>query len=157
MAIVTATKAAILEVLAATPDLATVDRRWAPPTEGEDYAQEPEAVFFDTTEFGDDWSALGAGAGAGRRQKTYRITIVVLVAQSGDDPQATEERAEHIWELVEDALRTDVFAGPASILRAAGVQQFDDINGTQGPGVWGPNQWAARVDGRVTFTATSTS
>ena len=153
-----AVKAAILTILTADSDLNTVDKRWAPPTEAEDYAQEPEAIYFGDTEIVDDnWASLGKSAGTGRRRETYRVTITVLVAQTGDNPQAAEERAWNLWGQVADDLRTDLFAGtPAgstSLLVAAGARQFDQITATQTTGVWGPQQWAARIDGRVTLTA----
>ena len=153
-------KAAILTVLGNDVDLAAVDRRWAPPTESEDYGQDPESIFFGDVEIVDDnWSQIGRADGQGRRRESYWVAITVLVAQTGDDPQAAETRAWAIWTMVRENIRTDLFAGtPAgadSELRDAGVYQFDQITARQSTGVWSPQMWAARVDGRILFLAQS--
>lgn len=155
-----ACKSAVLTILDADAALDTVDLRWAPPTENEDFSQVNEAIFFGDTEILDDnWSSLGKYTGMGRRKETYRLTITAWVAQFGDEPRTVEERVWAIWADITEALRTDLFAGTphgsASLLRAAGVQQFDQITALQSTGVFSPQQWGSRVDGRVTFTATT--
>lgn len=153
-----ACKAAILEILAADTDLASVDRRWSPPTENEDVPAGGEAIFFGTTRIIDsNWSSLGKSTGQGVRRESYRLTITVWVTQFGDDPQATEERCWALWAEVEADLRTDLFAGTpagsASLLRAAGVTKFDQITADQTTGVFAPQQWGARIDALVTCDA----
>jgi hypothetical protein len=154
---VPACKAAILTVLGAAGALTGVDRRWSPPTEGEDYNLTNEKIFFGDTEILDDnWTALGNF----QRRETYRLTISAWVAQEGDDPQATETRVWAIWAAVQNALVADLQAGvpkgSASLLRAAGVRQFDQITALQSTGVFSPEAWGAKVDGRITFIADTT-
>jgi len=150
-----ACKAAVLAILNADTDFDAVDKRWSPPTESEDVAVGGEAVFFGDTEIVDsNWASLGKSQGQGVRNETYRLAITVWVAQYGDDPQIVEERAWALWGDVEDALRTDLFAGTPqgseSLIRAAGVTQFDQITALQSTGVFGPQQWGARIDAKVT-------
>jgi hypothetical protein len=153
MSVIPAVKAAILEVLGNEATLDTVDKRWAPPTEAEDYAQEPEAIYLSDSEIvEDDWADVTRGLGTGRRRQVFRVNVSVLVAQTGDDPQTAEERAWVIYGIAETALRTDLF-GASSVIRAAGVLQFDDISAFQTTGVWGPQQWACRIDMRLFFQA----
>lgn len=142
-----ACKQAILTILGTVPDLATVDQRWAPPTEETDVSD--EMLWLGDTEIVDDnWAALGNG----RRRETYRVAVTVWVRNWGDDPQTVEQRAWAIWADVANALRTDIRAAP-STLRSAGVRQFDQITATQTNGVAGPQQWGARIDARITFIA----
>jgi hypothetical protein len=151
-----ACKAAILTILAADTDLASVDRRWSPPTENEDVPVGLEAIFFGDTEIVDDnWASLGSSQGAGRRRENYRLMITVWVAQFGDDPQAAEQRAWDLWSQVYSDLRVDLFTQGGSQLRTAGVQTMGQITALQSTGVFSPSQWGARVDARVTFTATT--
>lgn len=150
-------KDAILAVLAAVGGLTTVDRRWSPPTEGEDYNLTNEKIFFGDTEILDEnWSRLGQG----NRRETYRLTISVWVAQEGDDPRAAELRVWALWKFVRIALVADLFAGnpqgSASLIRAAGVRQFDQITALQSTGVFSPEAWGSKVDGRITFIADTT-
>jgi hypothetical protein len=153
MSHIPALKAAILEVIGNEATLNTVDQRWAPPTEAEDYQQEPEAIYFGDTEIvEDDWADVTPGLGTGRRQQVYRISIGILVARTGDDAQGPEERAWEIYGIVENALRTDIFSAPSTI-RAAGPLQFNDISAFATTGVWGPQQWACRIDMRLFFQA----
>jgi len=143
-------KAAILAILNADAGLAGVDRRWSPPTEGEDYSAVNEKIFFGDTEILDEnWASLGAG----KRRESYRLTLSAWVAQEGDDPQATETRAWAIWKTVRIALRTDMLLPSGSLLKAAGVMKFDQVTALQSTGVFSPQQWGAKVDGRIVFTA----
>jgi hypothetical protein len=153
MSLIPAVKSAILELLGneATADL--VDQRWAPPTEAEDYNQEPEAIYFGDTEIvEDDWADVTRGLGTGRRHRVFRISIGILVARTGDDAQGPEERAWAIYDIVEGLIREDIFSAP-STLRTAGVLQFDDISAFATTGVWGPQAWASRIDMRLFFQA----
>lgn len=150
-----AVKAAILQILIGDTNLDAVDKRWQPPTEAEDYGQEPEATFFGDVEIVDDnWSQLGRADGQGRRRESYWVGISVLVAQIGDDPLTTEQRAWAIWDYLVAGIRTDLFA-PSSLIRDAGAYQFDQITARQTDGVWAPQMWAARIDGRILFNARS--
>lgn len=151
---VPACKAAILAILTADAGLATVDKRWSPPTEAEDYSAINEKIFFGDTEILDDnWTALGRAQGAGLRRETYRLTITAGVVQEGDDPQTAEVRMWAIWNVITQALRTDLMLPSGSLLRGAGVLQFDQISALQSTGIFSPQAWIAKVDGRVTFTA----
>ena len=51
---------AVMAILEAdSADFSAVDVRWAPPTESEDYGQEPESFYFGDVEIVDDnWSAV---------------------------------------------------------------------------------------------------
>ena len=150
-------KDAILAITEAI-GLTAVDHRWTPPTEGEDYpTQEPEATYFGDTEIvDDDWAELGANAGRGTRMETFRVTVTILVVQTGDDARPPEVRMWAIRDAIQNAMRTDLFSGPSSLLRQAGVLQFGQITGLASTGVWGPSQWASRFDGRITFQSRTT-
>lgn len=153
MSVIYDVKAAVITILGNDSTLDAVDQRWAPPTEAEDYQQEPEVIYLSDCEIvEDDWAELGRHQGTGRRRQTWRVSVSVLVARTGDDPQSTEQRAWEIWDRLELDIRTDVFA-TGSLIRAAGALQFDDITAFQVTGVWGPQAWAARIDGRIFFQA----
>lgn len=149
-------KAAILAILAADTNLTGVDLRWAPPTEGEDIPQGGESIYLMDVEIvSDDWASLGRAQGAGRRREEYRVGVGMWVAQYGDDPQATETRVWALWKEVRSALATDIFAGPASLLAAAGVDTVGQATAVESTGPFDPERWAARVDARITFKATT--
>jgi hypothetical protein len=153
MSSIPACKAAILQLLAANTDLAGVDLRWAPPTEGEDIPPGGEAVYLMDTEIVDDnWATLGRNQGQGTRREEYRVGIGAWVAQYGDDPQATETRMWALWTEILSTIATDIFAAP-SVLRLAGVETVGQVTALQSTGPFDPERWAARVDGRVTFRA----
>lgn len=145
-----ACKAAILTILGTVADLADVDRRWAIPTETEDFAAKTiEVIYLGNVEITDDnWAALGNS----RRRENYRLGITTWVEKWGDDPQIPEQRAWDLWSLVEAALTADIRSQP-STLRSAGVRQFDQITALQTTGPAAPKKWGTRIDARITFTA----
>lgn len=145
---VPACKAAILQILDAVTDLDTVTQSWAGPTKDEDFTG--EMIFLGAVENEEDWASLGNL----RRRETYTVALTVWVEQWGDDPQTAEQRAFEIWGYVTEALRDDL-RGPSPVLRAAGVQQYNDIRFRQITGPATPEKWGARIDASITFTATT--
>jgi hypothetical protein len=145
---VPACKAAILTILDAVTELDAVTQSWAGPTKDEDFTG--EMIFLGEVTNEDDWVYLGNA----RRRETYTVALTVWVEQWGDDPQTAEQRAYELWGYVTEALRDDL-RGPAPVLRAAGVQQYNGIRFRQITGPATPEKWGARIDASITFTATT--
>jgi hypothetical protein len=145
---VPACKAAILTILDAVTDLDAVTQSWSAPTKDEDFTG--EMIFLGEVTNEEAWASLGNM----RRRETYTVALTVWVEQWGDDPQAAEQRAYAIWGLVTEALRDDL-RPPTSVLRTAGVQQYDGIRFRQITGPATAEKWGARIDASITFTATT--
>jgi hypothetical protein len=144
-----ACKTALLTILGARPALAAVNVSRSEPTKDEDVTN-PRMIFLGAVESAENWSTLGAQ----RRRETYRLGITVYAEDWGDDPDAAETAAFGLWAEVTDGLRDDLRAQP-STLRTAGVQQYDDITFRQTTGPASAEKWGARIDGQITFTATT--
>lgn len=93
-------KASLLAALQARPGLDDVQVEYAPPMRAE---LQRECMYFDTTSLDEEDVVLGQR----RRDETYTLRLVVLVALDGDDPQACEERMWVIVGEVEQLLRDD--------------------------------------------------
>lgn len=144
-----AAKAAIVQILQAAGALSGVGITWDAPSKDEDFAA-PEMVWLGDVNGDEDWTSLGAQ----RREERYTIGIGVYVEQWGDDPQTAETRLWTVWGAATNALRTDLRTQP-SVLRAAGVYQFDRITFQQRTGPATPEKWGARIDGTIELIASN--
>jgi hypothetical protein len=144
-----AAKAAILTILQAAAGLTGVTVMWDQPTKDEDFAA-PELVWLGNVTGDENWGMLGAQ----RRDEQYSIGLGVYVEQWGDNPQTLEARTWAIWGAATDALRTDLRT-PGSLLRAAGVRQYDRITFQQRTGPATPEKWGARIDGTIELIASN--
>lgn len=122
----------------------------AGPTKDEDFPQSGEIIYLGETNGEDDWAQLGAG----RRQETYRVQIIIGVEQWGDDPQAAKTRMRVLWAEVRDALIDDLRGvTPGAVLRTAGVLQFDRITYRQRSGPVSTEKWGAICEAQIEFRA----
>lgn len=136
-------KRRVLALLAARAGLATVQRTWSAPTEGEGVPRGGELLYLGDVSTTGSWKLLGAHA----RDEDYTIGLVVFVQQDGDDMQATEERSWLILDEVSAALTTDQMLGGLLML------PVEIASATQKVGVVGVDKTGSRVDAVLRLVA----
>lgn len=135
--IVPTTKAAVLALLQAAPELADVQVRYAPPTEEQDITF--SMIWLGTdVEIDDDWVELGAR----RRRMTFRLPITLVSLYIGDDVQAAEATSWDMFDTVVRTLRADPTLGSS-------VRQFDAIPSSAQAVPVGANKWEASIEAKV--------
>src|SRR5512147_1406675 len=130
-------KAALKALLEAwTWPVNTPEIRWGGPTEGEDFPQGGEIIYFGETEITNDNYRLGVTAW----DESYNLRIVIEVFAYGDLEQNVEQRCWDLYgEVVEILMANKTLNGAVTYLDAEQPRGVRQINMPL------PQQWMSRI------------